>query len=254
MSLEAIGSGVLGGVSGGAGGAIAGGGKKGGADPMPDYKGAAEATGRENRPNQYTPFASTQWTTGPDGRPVQTTGLAPGMQGAMTGMQGQLSSAWGTPLDTGAQARDRAENAIYGREASRLDPMWQQREQGMNASLANQGLDPGSAAAQATRDQFGRARNDAYQQAQYGAITGGGQEASRQQAMDLQSRMAPLQGMAGLRSLMQMPGFQPGANYLAAAGMQGQYQLGSKELQNQAMADYWNGITGMAKGAAAFAA
>ena len=95
--------------------------------------GAAEATGRENRPNQATPFASLNWTTGPDGRPMQTTSVAPGMQGAMTGMQNQLSGAWGTPLDTGAQARDRAENAIYGREASRLDPIWQQREQGMNA-------------------------------------------------------------------------------------------------------------------------
>jgi hypothetical protein len=144
------------------------GGKKGGeAPPPPDYQGAAEATGRENRPNQYTPFGSTTWTTGPDGRPVQTTGLAPGLQGAIGGMQGQLSNAWNIPLDTGAQARDRAEGAIYGRETSRLDPMFAQREQTMNASLANQGLDPGSAAAQTTRDQFGRDRNDAYQQAQY---------------------------------------------------------------------------------------
>src|SRR3954469_12048715 len=223
------------------------GGKKGSdAPPPPDYKGAAEATGRENRPNQYTPFASTTWTTGPDGRPVQTTGLAPGLQGAMTGMQGQLSGAWGSPLDTGAQARDRAEGAIYGRETSRLDPQFAQREQTMNASLANQGLDPGSAAATATRDQFGRDRNDAYQQAQYGAITGGGAEASRQQAMDLQSRMAPLQGMAGLRSLMAMPGFQPGANFLAAAGMQGQYGLDATQMQNQAQADYWQGLMGLA--------
>src|SRR3954471_2748172 len=89
------------------------GGKKGEDAPAPpDYKAAAEATGRENRPNQYTPFGSTTWSTGPDGRPVQTTGVAPGMEGAMGGMQGQLSSAWGTPLDNGAQARDRAEGAI----------------------------------------------------------------------------------------------------------------------------------------------
>lgn len=225
-------------------------GKKGSAPDAPDYKGAAEATAKGNRPNQYTPFGSSTWTQDPSGAWTQNTSLAPGMQGAMSGMQGQLSSAWGTPLDNGAQARDRAEGAIYGRETSRLDPQWQQREQGMNASLANQGLDPGSAAATATRDQFGRARNDAYQQAQYGAITGGGEEASRQQSMDLQSRMAPLQGLQGLRSMMQMPGFQPGANYLAAAGMQGQYGLDSTQMNNQGQADYWSGLMSALKAGA----
>src|SRR5256885_5231983 len=119
-------------ASGGAGGAMMGGGqtasKKGAAPPPPDYKGAAEATGQQNRPNQATPFASSSWTTGPDGRPMQTTSLAPEMQGAMSGMQGQLSGAWGTPLDNGATARTNAENAIYGQEASRLDPQWNMRE------------------------------------------------------------------------------------------------------------------------------
>lgn len=230
------------------------GGKKGNdAPPPPDYKGAAEATAQANRPTQNTPFGSVSWTHDANGNWTQNTNVAPGMQGAMSGMQGQLSNAWNIPLDTGAQARDRAEGAIYGRETSRLDPQFARREQAMNASLANQGLAPGSAAATATRDQFGRDRNDAYQQAQYGAITGGGAEASRQQAMDLQSRMAPLQGMAGLRSLLQMPGFQPGANYLAAAGMQGQYGLDATQMQNQAQADYWQGLMNLA-GAGARAA
>src|SRR5436305_15124702 len=103
------------------------GGKKGNdAPPPPDYKGAAEATGRENRPDQYTPFGSTTWSTGADGRPVPSTDVSQGMQGAMSGMQGKPSSARGTPLDPGAHARNSAENAIYGREPSRLDPQFAQ--------------------------------------------------------------------------------------------------------------------------------
>lgn len=222
------------------------GGKKGeDAPPPPDYKGAAEATGQQNRPNQYTPFGSTTWSTGPDGRPVQTTGVSEGMQGAMNGMQGQLSSAWSSPLDNGGQARDRAENAIYGRETARLDPQFAQREQAMNAQLANQGLAPGSSAATAMQGQFGRDRNDAYSTAQQQAIMGGGAEASRQQAMDINARMAPMQGLQGLQQLLHMPGFQPGANYLAAAGMQGQYGLDATQMKNQSQADYWKGLTGL---------
>ena len=79
---------------------------------------------------------------------------------------------------------------------------------------------------------------------------GGGQEAQRQQQMDLQSRMAPLQGMQGLQALLRMPGFQAGPNYLAAAGMQGQYGLDATQMNNQAQADYWQGLMQLANAGA----
>lgn len=254
QALSTVGSGVLGGVSGGAGGAIAGGGKKGGAPPPPDYVGAAERTGQQNRPDQTNAFGSTStWGVGPDGRPTQTSSFGGPMAGAMTGLEGQFAQANATPMDNGAQARQHAEDAIYGRSTSRLDPRFAQAGQALDANLANSGLSPGDASYDASKANFSREKTDAYQQAQYGAITGGGQEASRQQAMDFNSRMMPLQALQGMQGLSGQAGVNPGANYLAAAGMQGQYGLDAQQMQNQAMADYWKGITGLA-GAGAKAA
>jgi hypothetical protein len=227
-------------------------GKKGQAPPPPDYKGAAEATARGNRPNQSGPFGSVNWTTGPDGRDSQTTSFSGPLAGLSNTLQGQAASAFGTPLDNGAQARQHAEDAIYGRETSRLDPMFAQRETGLRAQLANQGLDPTSAAYGKSVDTFERGRNDAYSSALQQAIMGGGQEASRQQQMDLQSRFAPLQGLQGLQGLLQQPGFNAGPNYLGAAQMGGQYGLDKTQMDNQFWSDLIGG--GSKAGAAALAA
>lgn len=206
------------------------------------YQKAAEATAQANRPTQNSPFGTSSWTQDPTtGAWTQNTGFAPGMQSAFQGMQDQMSSLWGTPLDNGAGARDKAENAIYGRETARLDPQYAQREQAMNAQLANQGLAPGSTAATAMQGQFGRDRNDAYATAQREAIIGGGAEASRQQAMDLQARMAPLQGLQGLRALLQMYPFQPGANYLAAVQAENDYKVADAAQRNQMYGDIIGG-------------
>ncbi len=204
-----------------------------GAPPPPDYKGAAAQDTLSNRPDQSTPYGSSRWTRGPDGNWSQNTSFAPGLQGANESMMGQLGSAWANPLDNGAAARDKAEGAIYGRAASRLDPMWNSREHDMQVQLANQGIDPNSAAYTKAGSDFGRSRNDAYTSALMEAIMGGGQEASRQQGMDINSRMAPLQGMSGLRSLLQMPGFMGGGNQLGAAQAQGNYGLQSSDINRQ---------------------
>ena len=76
-------------------------------------------------------------------------------------------------------ARNNAEDAIYGRATSRLDPQWEQRESEKQAKLVAQGLRPGDPAYDKAMENMSRERNDAYDQAQYGAIMGGGQEASR---------------------------------------------------------------------------
>jgi hypothetical protein len=137
---------------------------------------------------QHSKYSQTQSFNGP-------------LAGAATGLQQQLADAWKTPLTNGADARNSAENAIYGRETSRLDPMWNQREGALTTSLANQGLDPTSEAAQKSTDTFNRGRNDAYTSALQESIMGGGQEATRQQGLDLTSRMAPLGALAGLGGL-----------------------------------------------------
>lgn len=162
----------------------------------------------QNRPDQANAFgASVNWTTGPDGRPVQVQSLGGPLGGTESELQKQLLGANSTPLDNGAQARNSAENAIYGRETSRLDPQFNQAQEQMTTSLANQGLDPSSQAGSAQVGNFNRAKDDAYTSALQQAIMGGGQEASRQQQMDINSRMQPEQALSGLAALTQQPGF-----------------------------------------------
>jgi hypothetical protein len=171
---------------------------------------------------------------------TQTISLEGPLAGANDAMGSQLASAWANPLDNGADARKHAEDAIYGRAASRLDPMWAQRDHDLSTTLASQGIDPNSAAYGKALDNQGRTRNDAYSSALMDAIMGGGQEASRQQQMDLTSRMAPLQGMSGLRNLSGCRALRRGANYLGAAGMQGQYGLDAAQMNR----DFWKDMIG----------
>lgn len=192
-----------------------GGGKKSAPAP-PDFAALAKQQTNANRPNQITPFASSTWD--PE-KQTQTTAFSGPLGDAAAGLQSQFASANASPLDNGAQARQRAEDAIYGRATARLNPMWNQREQETNASLASQGLAPDSEAGRKTLDIFNRGRNDAYSSALNDAIMGGGQEASRQQALDLTSRTAPLQEMQGLRGLLGMPGYGQAGDLLGAGQM-----------------------------------
>ena len=188
----------------------------------PDYAAAAKATAagnkemldlqtQANRPDQFTPFGSTQWEQDASGNWTQTSVLNPESQRALDAqlgltadkselaqsLTGRMEDEFGQPLDysglpewagelsSGAEARQSAEDAIYGRATSRLDPQWEQRTAQTEAQLAARGLRPGDKAYDQAMENLGRERTDAYQQAQFGSIMGGGQEASREQGMDL---------------------------------------------------------------------
>jgi hypothetical protein len=158
----------------------------------PDYKGAAEQTAasnmealqyqtKANRPNQNTPFGSTEWSKDADGNWTQNTSLNADSQRALDAqlgltadrselggaMMGRAANELGTPMDwsglpevgSGAGARDRAETAIYDRSASRLDPQWEQREEQTMARLVAQGLRPGDPAYDQAMENMGRDRN-----------------------------------------------------------------------------------------------
>jgi hypothetical protein len=210
------------------------------------FQNAADAQARANRPNQNTPYASSGWTKDPKtGEWTQNVGFNPALSGANSEMQDQLTAAWSNPLDNGQQARQHAEDALYGRETSRLDPMWQQRQHDFETQLANQGIDPNSAAGQQAHGNFDRGRNDAYSTAMQDAIGAGGQEASRQQQMDLTSRMAPLMGMHGMQALLQMPQFQQGPQYLAAAMADTQARQQQDAQSNAWWADLFSGLSGL---------
>lgn len=220
-----------------------------GSPDAPDYKGASAEATRNARPNQATPWASSSWAQDPKtGMWSQNVGLSGPLAGLNDQLGAQAGSAWSTPLDSGADARTKAEQAIYGRETARLDPMWDQRQHGVNTDLANQGIDPNSAAYGKAQDVFSRGRNDAYSSALMDAIMGGGTEAQRTQGMDLQRRMAPLSAMGGIQGLSGMPTFQTGGNPLGAAALQGDYAMNAKKYDDKFWADLIRGGVGAAAG------
>gem|GEM_PF-780001 len=247
------------------------GGKKNTPAP-PDYMGLAnqmgdisqrniEAQTAANRPDMNTPWGSTDWTKGADGTWTGNVSLSPeqqsifdqqqSLQAGRTGLAntllGSASDTLGTQADwsglpaigSGMEARNRAEDAIYGRASSRLDPMWQQREDATRTRLYNQGLREGDAAYDTAMGNMGRERTDAYSQAMNSAIAGGGTEMSRQFGQDLQGRQqsiaeilqqrgSTLNELQALLSgqqvgMPQMPGFMGAGqaqtpNLLGAAG------------------------------------
>jgi hypothetical protein len=170
-----------------------------------------------NRINQNTPFGSTNFSQDANGQWSQQTGLAPGMQGAYDNATKQMQDAWSKPMDDGSGARDQAINAAYGQSVSRLNPQWDQRQNSMQAQLANQGLDPHSEAFRTSSEQFGRDRNDAYSSAMNNAVGLGNQAQQAAWQQQYQARMAPLQQLQGMKGLLSMPGYNSSDDYLKAA-------------------------------------
>lgn len=193
-------------------------------------------------PTQTNAFGVTsQYGQNPDGTFTQKSSFGGPLGDAVNSMGSQAASAWGQPLDNGAQARQHAQDAIYGQETSRLDPQWQQRQHNFQTQMANQGIDPNSAAYGTASGNLNRAQNDAYQQANYGSIIGGGQEAQRQQQMDLTSRFAPLQGLSGAAGLTG----QSANPILPAAIAQYQAQLQKYGIDQQGKNSTMGGISNL---------
>lgn len=174
-----------------------------------------------NRPDQFTPFGNQTWTNTPTRDPTtgetfnrwaQTTQLNPQSQAALDAqmgvtrsrselaqsLTGRMQDEYSGQMDwegfsdladtpqANDQTRQRAEDAIYGRMTSRLDPRYKQEEGDLRDRLYNQGLTEGDSAFQREIDNFGRGRTDAYQTAMNESIMGGGDEQSRLFGMEMQ--------------------------------------------------------------------
>ncbi len=207
----------------------------------PDYKGAAEATGKSQQVSQYTPYGSQVYSadpTSPSGYKATTT-LDPKAQGALDAQMG-LSKEMGNlaqeqipgvreqysqPMDL-SSVQDVADKS-YQAQTSRLDPQWDARAEQQRTSLANQGLASGGEAYTNSMRDFNNARNDAYQQANLASI------ATMPQTYQLASSAynQPLNTLNALRTgaQIQNPTFGQGlaaTNYSGAAAQQGQYATG----------------------------
>ena len=259
------------------------------AGKAPDYAGAAQQQAgasqanvntqtQQNRPNINTPFATQTWTTGPDGTPQLSTGLAGGLGAGASALESQFGEANAQPMDPslfggvqgGDAARDQTITGAYNQAKSRLDPQFAQQGQSLQAQLAAQGLDPNSEAARNAMGNFSRQENDAYGSAMNSAIGQGTQAGqaifgqnlqAHQQALSdaLAQRSAPLQSLQALSGLGQsMPQFNQAGlaeapQYLSAAMGLGNYNLANQQMINQGWGDALGALGGLMGGAGQFA-
>jgi len=158
----------------------------------------------------------------------------PGVQSGYGG-GGQVLGRFGpTDFNQSVQA---AQNAAYGQATSRLDPQWQQAEQQQIAQLTAQGLGPNSQAYQTAMANFGRAKTDAYNQANFGAIQAG-QDIQQQ----LFGQAAQQAGFANAAQAQQYGQNQQAAEFANQAAAQAYAQgQGAAGFYNQAaQADFQN--------------
>lgn len=254
--------------------------------PAPDYAGAAQATAAgnleaakyataANRVNQYSPYGSEVYAQGNPGSDTdpqwsKTINLSPvGQQlldyqnqaalglGQQTGQAlNRVNQSLSQPFDYSSVGD--IQNAAQGAITSRLDPLWQQREQQTNTQLINQGLRPGSEAYTNAMRDFNTGRNDAYQQ----AILAGINTMPQTYQMASALRNQPLNELNALRTGSQVtnPTFQQvpqqqtttGANQLGAAQLQGQSGLDQYNAATGSNNSFMNGLLGLAGTAAMF--
>lgn len=120
----------------------------------------------------------------------QRSELAGGLMGRMEDEFGDVMDwdqfgAMGDRIEGGDYYNQSAEDALYGRSTSRLDPRFEQKREATESQLRNQGLRPGDEAYDTAMLNLGNEETDAYQQAQYGATIGAGAEGARMQGMDV---------------------------------------------------------------------
>jgi hypothetical protein len=151
-------------------------------------------------------------------------------RGAVNAVMPGLTSAMGQAASYNpAEDIQRAIQANWSQSTSRLDPMWQQRQQGFASQMANQGLDPGAQGYDAGAGTLNRAQNDAYTSALNNAIGQGNQTAMTGMA----AQMVPFRQYDALMS-GSMPGAQQGLDVFNA----GQAQQQGKKNGAASMAPY----------------
>lgn len=200
------------------------------------------------------------WVPGTPARPgtpgspavkdTNTTTLSPDLTKGLLGITGRVGDnmSHGPDLSSVPQIADKA----YGAMTARLDPQWAQNEEMQKTGLANQGLVPGGQAYDNAMRVFNQGKNDAYQQANLGAIQTMPQ--TYQLATDQYNQ--PLNQLNAIRSGAQIngPQFTGPPNYLGAAQAQGQYGQGLYNAQVGQQNAMTSGLFGLgAAGLLAFA-
>lgn len=159
---------------------------------------------RGNNPNIFNPMASVRYYGAPgDPDYRQVTTLNPTAQAAFNSQQNVMLNRANIARDISQSRlgnlrqplqianlqdygqvgnydarRQAAEDAVYNKATSRLDPLWKERENELSIRLANQGLQAGDQAFDSAMANMLRARNDAYAGARNDAISAGRDESN----------------------------------------------------------------------------
>lgn len=172
----------------------------------------------------------TQSSIGPQG---QVRDLADGAGGQI---QKSLDYSGLTALpgtnDFSADAR-RVADSVYGQATSRLDPAFTQQDSDMRAKLAAQGISENSDAYRREVDNFGRTRNDAYNQANFSAQQAGANEQSRLFGLSLTARQ---QGQNEANTQGQFANSAQNQGYQQAANTTQQNNQAQDQRYSQALA------------------
>lgn len=258
-------------------------GSKGKAPKTPDYVGAAKATAEgnleaakyavnANRVNQYTPYGSQTYVRPanpddpygvwsqkidltPEGQALldQQNKTSAGLAALQDNATARVAQGQQTPFDYGS-VQD-VQDQAYKSFTSRLDPQWQQRQSGLETQLANQGIAQGSEAYSNAQRDFDQGRNDAYQQANIGAINTAPQTFQLANAL----RSQPLNELNAIRTgaQVQNPTFNnvpqqattAGPDLLGAAGQKYNAELGAYNAQQAAGGALMGGLFGLGSAA-----
>ncbi len=151
----------------------------------------------------------------------QNTQQSIGLSNLAGNLQNKVGEAMNVPSATSADFNteaQKASDAYYKQQTQYLDPQFSQGQEQLNASLANQGLTPGSEAYKNAELNFGNQKQQAYSNAQENAILQGPQNAQQLFSLSSAAQMQPLNEFNALRSQSQatLPTFGQ-ANQVSAA-------------------------------------
>lgn len=202
------------------------------APPGQDYKAAASQSSQSSRPNTSNPFASTTWTTGPNGQATASQQLSPEMQAMFANLG---------PAPTGDAAREQAITSAYNSATRGLDPHFRRTEEALDTKLANQGLPASSAAGRGASRELAAQKGNAYSQAMADAIRQGTAAQDTTFRQNMMARNMPIQDAMAMQGLLGGLNYGQGADFLGAAGLQGNMDLQRWMAENKANADMVKG-------------
>jgi hypothetical protein len=161
------------------------------------------------------------------------------------GLADQAKTSLAQPMGNSDDARKQAQDAYYAKQTGYLDPRFANEQHDLETQLSNQGVQQNSEAWNRAKDEFGRNKTFAYDQAQTGAIGAGTDAQAKAQALALQLRQTPLNELNALRSGTQVTNpniAAAGQSNAQTADLQGAIQ---SNYQNQ-LASYNNSVSGFA--------